>query len=144
MAESTISSADITKLCQSVGQPLPDLPGVSGKTGWLKLTAGDDPKNPAHATSLIIDMTHLSGDATFTHINIGQDASDLFPYPQDGTVFQNREGLLPAEEAGYYREYTVPTPGSPDRGARRLIVGEAGGIYYTDDHYESFREIVGA
>ncbi len=73
----------------------------------------------------------------------GQDTSDLFPYPQDGAVFQNREGLLPAEEPGYYREYTVPTPGSEDRGARRLVVGRDGGIYYTEDHYESFREVVG-
>lgn len=66
-----------------------------------------------------------------------------FPYPQDGSVFENREGLLPAEDAGYYKEYTVPTPGSDDRGARRIVVGERGGIYYTEDHYESFREIVG-
>jgi ribonuclease T1 len=66
-----------------------------------------------------------------------------FPYPQDGSVFQNREGLLPEQPAGYYTEYTVPTPGSEDRGARRLVVGESGGIYYTDDHYESFREVVG-
>ena len=73
----------------------------------------------------------------------GQDTSDLFPYPQDGSVFQNREGLLPDAEPGYYREYTVPTPGSEDRGARRLVVGRDGGIYYTDDHYESFREVVG-
>jgi ribonuclease T1 len=64
-----------------------------------------------------------------------------FPYPQDGSTFQNREGLLPAD--GTYKEYTVPTPGSPDRGARRLVVGDDGGIWYTDDHYESFREVVG-
>ena len=69
--------------------------------------------------------------------------SELFPYPQDGSVFQNREGLLPDAEPGYYREYTVPTPGSDDRGARRLVVGRDGGIYYTDDHYQSFREVVG-
>lgn len=62
-----------------------------------------------------------------------------FPYSRDGVVFQNREGRLPSRGRGYYREYTVPTPGSRDRGARRLIGG--GGtreIYYTGDHYRSF------
>jgi guanyl-specific ribonuclease Sa len=68
-----------------------------------------------------------------------------FPYDRDGTVFQNREGLLPARPRGYYREYTVATPGSRDRGARRIV---AGGdppevYYYTDDHYRSFRRIEG-
>ena len=66
-----------------------------------------------------------------------------FPYPQDGGTFENREGLLPDEAEGYYKEYTVPTPGSEDRGPRRLVVGEEGGLYYTEDHYESFREVVG-
>lgn len=65
-----------------------------------------------------------------------------FPYSQDGVVFSNREGLLPPESAGYYREYTVVTPGSPDRGARRIIAGRGGEEYYTDDHYASFREVL--
>lgn len=68
-----------------------------------------------------------------------------FPYDQDGTVFQNREGILPSESTGYYHEYTVKTPGSPDRGARRLIGGGAlttpQYVYYTDDHYASFCEV---
>lgn len=64
-----------------------------------------------------------------------------FPYRQDGKTFGNREGLLPAEARGYYREYTVPTPGSPDRGARRIVTGGSppSSWYYTDDHYRSFR-----
>ena len=66
-----------------------------------------------------------------------------FPYRKDGTTFQNRERLLPAKPRGYYREYTVPTPGARDRGARRIV---AGGnppevFYYTADHYSSFRQI---
>lgn len=66
-----------------------------------------------------------------------------FPYPaKDGSTFQNRERQLPDKPRGYYREYTVPTPGSPDRGARRLIVGRAGEMYYTDNHYRSFRLVV--
>ncbi|NUT49286.1 MAG: ribonuclease N [Saccharothrix sp.] len=62
-----------------------------------------------------------------------------FPYPRnDGVTFQNREKRLPAEAADYYREYTVPTPGSDDRGARRLVTGSEAEVYYTPDHYESF------
>ena len=69
------------------------------------------------------------------------DAGGPFPYRQDGTIFSNREGLLPAEPHGYYHEYTVPTPSSPDRGARRLVTGAESEAYYTDDHYRSFWRI---
>jgi ribonuclease T1 len=65
-----------------------------------------------------------------------------FPYRQDGVVFENRERLLPAKATGYYHEYTVKTPGSPDRGARRLIRGGQNELYYTDDHYDSFRRVI--
>jgi guanyl-specific ribonuclease Sa len=62
-----------------------------------------------------------------------------FPYPRDdGEVFANREKRLPTKESGYYHEYTVRTPGSADRGLRRLITGAGGELYYTDDHYVSF------
>ncbi len=64
-----------------------------------------------------------------------------FPYDRDGVVFENREGLLPAESSGYYHEYTVPTPGAPDRGARRIITGSAGELYWTQDHYRTFERI---
>lgn len=65
-----------------------------------------------------------------------------FPYPEnDGVVFHNYEGTLPAEPPGFYREYTVPTPGSADRGARRLVVGADGRYWYTDDHYETFEPV---
>ena len=67
-------------------------------------------------------------------------------YDRDGTTFQNREGLLPERPRGYYREYTVDTPGSRDRGARRIVTGgdPPETYYYTDDHYRSFRRIEGA
>ncbi|MFC5287513.1 ribonuclease domain-containing protein [Actinokineospora guangxiensis] len=69
-------------------------------------------------------------------------AGGPFPHPdRDGTTFQNREGLLPDEERGYYKEYTVPTPGSRDRGARRLVTGAESEVYYTADHYETFVEV---
>ena len=73
-----------------------------------------------------------------------------FPFPhKDGSTFENFERHLPSQARGYYREYTVPTPGSPDRGARRIIAGSgrsgdvatSGEYYYTDNHYQNFRRI---
>jgi ribonuclease T1 len=64
-----------------------------------------------------------------------------FPHRQDGRTFGNREKRLPIRAHGYYREYTVPTPGARDRGARRIVAGNGGEFYYTDDHYRSFRRI---
>jgi ribonuclease T1 len=64
-----------------------------------------------------------------------------FPYKKDATVFGNRERRLPVRSHGYYREYTVPTPGRSDRGARRIVAGAEREYYYTDDHYETFRRI---
>ena len=76
-------------------------------------------------------------------------AGGPFPYARDGSVFGNREKLLPARARGYYREYTVKTPGARDRGARRIVAGggvsgdtrTSGEYYYSDDHYNSFRRI---
>ena len=65
-----------------------------------------------------------------------------FPYERDGIVFGNREGLLPKRARGYYHEYTVKTPGSRDRGARRIVAGGPGEFYYSDDHYRTFRRIL--
>jgi ribonuclease T1 len=92
-----------------------------------------------------VALTSLPSEAQSTErlIRVGGP----FPYTQDGRSFRNRERLLPAEARGYYREYTVKTPGSRDRGARRIVCGgqqpttpEA--CYYTSDHYASFRRIV--
>ena len=76
-------------------------------------------------------------------------AGGPFAHARDGVVFGNRERLLPMRERGYYREYTVRTPGSRDRGARRIVAGRgasgdvrnSGEYYYTEDHYRSFRRI---
>ena len=70
-----------------------------------------------------------------------------FPHDKDGAVFGNRERLLPPERRGYYREYTVDTPGARDRGARRIVCGGQRRMlpqacWYTSDHYSSFRKIV--
>ena len=64
-----------------------------------------------------------------------------FPYTKDGSTFGNREGLLPGQSRGYYREYTVPTPGIDHRGARRIVAGRGGDYWYTADHYRSFQRI---
>lgn len=68
-------------------------------------------------------------------------AGGPFPHPQDGRTFGNREQRLPLRGRGYYREYTVPTPGARDRGARRIVAGDGGEFYYTADHYRTFRRI---
>lgn len=70
------------------------------------------------------------------------DKGGPYPYERDGLTFANQEKLLPKRPNGYYKEYTVPTPGSRDRGARRLVVGKDGDVYYTADHYESFRQVL--
>ncbi len=71
------------------------------------------------------------------------EAGGPFPYRKDGSIFHNRERLLPDKPRGYYREYTVPTPGARNRGARRLVTGgdPPEVIYYTEDHYRSFRRV---
>ncbi|SFB27565.1 Guanyl-specific ribonuclease Sa [Amycolatopsis marina] len=82
-------------------------------------------------------LSALPEEARQTWELIEQDGP--FPYPgKDGSVFGNREKLLPLKEPDYYHEYTVPTPGSQDRGARRLVTGESAELYYTADHYSSF------
>ena len=87
-----------------------------------------------------IAVQKLPGEARQTLTLIQKNGP--FPYQRDGAVFGNREGQLPKRERGYYREYTVKTPGAHDRGARRIVAGRAGELYYTDDHYRSFRRII--
>lgn len=64
-----------------------------------------------------------------------------FPYSRDGITFGNFEKRLPAQKRGYYREYTVKSPWRNDRGPRRIISGQGGEYFYTDDHYQTFRRI---
>lgn len=90
------------------------------------------------ATSISVTALPTEGQATLKLIRRGGP----FPYPKDGTTFGNRERRLPAAPRGYYKEYTVKTPGSHDRGARRIIAGGRGELYYTEDHYNSFKRIV--
>jgi ribonuclease T1 len=82
------------------------------------------------------------GQETYELIRLGGP----FPYDKDGAVFGNRERQLPIERRGYWREYTVHTPGTRDRGARRIVCGGPQRVphacFYTADHYASFRKIV--
>ena len=84
-----------------------------------------------------VDLSQLPPEATDT-VNLIKQGGP-YPYPQDGQVFDNREGILPECQQGYYKEYTVKTPGSDDRGARRFVVGDGGEYFYTEDHYDSFK-----
>ena len=86
-----------------------------------------------------IDAKRLPAEARETIARIR--AGGPFPYARDGAVFANREGRLPKHARGYYREYTVQTPGARDRGPRRIVVGTEGDMYYSDDHYRSFHRI---
>lgn len=95
---------------------------------------------PARIDGLpVITLDELPPEALETLALIENDGP--FPFSKDGSTFQNRERLLPRQPAGYYREYTVITPGENDRGARRIVGGEEGELYYTDDHYASFARI---
>ncbi len=82
----------------------------------------------------------LPAAARRTLVRVDDDGP--YPYRQDGSVYSNRNGDLPRQTAGYYHEYTVVTPGSKDRGARRIVVGRDRTAYYTADHYETFRRVL--
>ena len=95
---------------------------------------------PAFALQQDVRVKDLPAEARETLALIRHNGP--FPYARDGVVFGNREALLPKKERGYYREYTVKTPGTKDRGPRRIVAGRGGEYFYTDDHYRTFRRIV--
>lgn len=113
-------------------------------TGWAPAEARTGSDSEVQATAQTIQVAQLpaAGKATFELIRTGGP----FPYEKDGTVFRNRERLLPGSARGYYREYTVKTPGARNRGARRIVCGgpatRPDACYYSADHYASFRKIV--
>ena len=99
-------------------------------------------KAPAQAPAPVVDvrLAELPPEARQTIALIRKGGP--YPYARDGAVFVNREGSLPRQKRGYYREYTVKTPGERTRGARRIVAGSGGDFYYTDDHYNRFRHIL--
>ena len=97
-------------------------------------------KAPAPAAGVDIGIAELPPEARATVVLIRKGGP--YPYARDGAVFLNREGALPKQKRGYYREFTVKTPGERTRGARRIVAGSTGELYYTDDHYNRFRHIL--
>jgi ribonuclease T1 len=97
------------------------------------------PRENATEGGRVIRIAELPEEARATLALIKRGGP--YPYNRDGVVFHNFERRLPIKARGYYREYTVPTPGAPDRGARRIVAGRGGEYYYTKDHYRSFRRI---
>ncbi|MFJ7068410.1 ribonuclease domain-containing protein [Streptomyces sp. NPDC101115] len=104
------------------------------------------PPVPASAPVAVAAATASVGDICYSDLPSQAydtlrliDAGGPFPYRQDGSVFQNREGVLPSHSLGYYHEYTVRTPGVTTRGARRIVTGQnPQEDYYTADHYATF------
>ncbi|MEV5875813.1 ribonuclease domain-containing protein [Streptomyces sp. NPDC052101] len=121
--------------CSSAGSP----GGGSGVGGSRPAGTGASAPAWAHGMGTVREA-QLPAEARRTLALI--DKGGPFPYAKDGVVFGNHEGRLPGHQRGYYHEYTVTTPGSRDRGARRIVTGQSGEIYYTDDHYNSFRAVL--
>jgi ribonuclease T1 len=117
------------------------LTGTGCSSATSTPTASATAATPGWARGMAtIQASRLPAEARQTLALI--DKGGPFPYARDGSVFGNFEGRLPKHPRGYYHEYTVQTPGSRDRGARRIITGQGGEIYYTDDHYDSFRAVL--
>jgi ribonuclease T1 len=93
--------------------------------------------NPSGLATIRESQLPAEGRRTLSLIRQGGP----FPYERDGVIFGNLERILPRKSGGYYREYTVPTPGESDRGARRIVAGKSGEKYYSPDHYASFKFI---
>jgi ribonuclease T1 len=114
-----------------------DSPSATGPAATPTVRSGDI--DPVSGLRWILEE-ELPGEGRATLVLIDQGGP--FPFPdKDGSTFGNFEGLLPDHPRGYYHEYTVVIPGSQDRGARRIITGDAGEFYWTEDHYRSFGRI---
>ena len=116
---------------------------VSPLRAGARTAAEQEPQAGVSADVVALSDLPREGRATYALILSGGP----FAHAKDGTVFGNRERILPRQQRGYYREYTVRTPGSRDRGARRIVCGgsvpqQPDACYYTSDHYSSFRKII--
>lgn len=108
----------------------------------LSLVQAKESATTLPSASIALAELPVQGQQTYALIRQGGP----FEFEKDGVVFGNRERLLPSHKRGFYREYTVKTPGSPTRGQRRIVCGGAprtpDACYYTADHYASFRRIL--
>lgn len=135
LVAATLAGCDIVDLAPTTGPsaPGPTRPVVPERT--LLPVATLPPVDPVSGLP-IVALAALPSEVAATIDLI--EAGGPYAFDQDGAIFENREGLLPKRERGHYREYTVPTPGADDRGARRIVVGANGEMYWTPDHYDSF------
>ncbi len=104
---------------------------------WLPFSAAGRSDAPAAVGTIALSALPAEARHTVELIKRGGP----YPYQRDGVVFGNYERRLPSHPRGYYHEFTVPTPGAANRGARRIIAGGEGEFYYTADHYRSFRRV---
>lgn len=152
VALSACQSSTVREVAGQLGsalQPAATLEAGDSVAVTLVAPAKSTPRSKATATAR--PQQGVSGLPTIRYDDLPRQARQTialieqggpFPFDADDGVFQNRERLLPRQPTGYYREYTVITPGSDDRGARRIVAGAEGELYYTDDHYDSFREVI--
>ena len=137
MLKALASLVRLSALACVVGASAVSIPGVS-----MARESRVTPLDESQALIAVADLP-VQGRKTYALILDGGP----FPYDKDGAVFGNRERALPKQKRGYYREYTVKTSGSRDRGARRIVCGGKqptlpDACFYTSDHYNSFRRIV--
>jgi guanyl-specific ribonuclease Sa len=126
-------------------------PDTTGRTTPVAPTSVGGTRTDAPAGSATEATDPVSGLPWVAESALPRQARDTlalvraggpYPYPRsDNKTFDNRERLLPRQARGYYREFTVVTPGSDDRGARRIITGRSGEVYWTNDHYASFSRV---
>lgn len=129
-----------TPAASSSAAPAPEapVPGPATVSASAKVPgAGAAPGNPSGLPAIKESALPAEARRTLALIRAGGPYS----YSQDDKTFGNFERILPRQKSGYYREYTVPTPGESDRGARRIVTGAGGEKYYTQDHYDSFKFI---
>ncbi|MER5889088.1 ribonuclease domain-containing protein [Streptomyces sp. NPDC001941] len=115
------------------------LTGCGRQSGSQGGASPSPSRPPASASSGALRVADLPAEAHQTLRLIRKGGP--FPYDKDGVVFGNFEKRLPSKKRGYYHEYTVRTPGERGRGARRIVTGSGGEVYYTADHYETFEEV---
>ncbi|MEF2155324.1 ribonuclease domain-containing protein [Luteimonas sp. FXH3W] len=155
-----LAAAFIYQMGHRAGQSIAEQQGLPGSKPAVSASASTtSSRSTASATASSRSSTRSSpadsassGLSTVDVVSLPREARKVlddiraggpFDYPRDGVTFQNRERVLPIQSRGYYREYTVRTPGENDRGARRIVTGgkPASEFYYTDDHYRSFKRI---